>query len=84
MLSFDNDIDSQGDSGGPLTFKQNGQHVLIGVVSRGPGCAEDLGPENDGRYARISRVRDWINGEMSNPQLCGGTANAVRRNAVGK
>ena len=30
-----------GDSGGPLTYKQdNGQHVLIGDVSRGNGCAK--------------------------------------------
>ena len=29
----------QGDSGGPLTYKQdNGQHILIGDVSRGEGC----------------------------------------------
>ena len=32
-------IDLQSDSGGPLTFKQGGQHVLIGDVSRGLGCA---------------------------------------------
>ena len=34
-------FNSKGDSGGPLTFKQNGQHVLIGDVSSGTGegCA---------------------------------------------
>ena len=35
----------QGDSGGPLTYKQKAknwkrQHVLIGVVSWGNGCAK--------------------------------------------
>ena len=69
----------QGDSGGPLTVKQARQHVLIGAVSRGSGCAEDLGPENDGRYARISFARQWIVGEMSNPTFCGGTADASGR-----
>ena len=29
----------QGDSGGPLTFNSAGQHVLIGTVSGGYGCA---------------------------------------------
>ena len=30
----------QGDSGGPLTYNSNGQHILIGDVSFGDGCAE--------------------------------------------
>ena len=29
----------QGDAGGPLTFKSGDQHILIGVVSGGLGCA---------------------------------------------
>ena len=29
----------QGDSGGPLTYKSSGQHILIGEVSFGSGCA---------------------------------------------
>ena len=30
----------QGDSGGPLTYKSSGQHILIGEVSFGNGCAQ--------------------------------------------
>ena len=66
----------QADGGGPLTFKQGGQHVLIGAVSHDPGCGE-----NDGRYARISYLidRQWIDREMSNSTFCGGTADASGR-----
>lgn len=66
----------QSDSGGPLTFKQNGQHVLIGDVSRGLGCAQ---PGVNGLYGRISFLRDWIDGLMTNPTFCGGTSDAARR-----
>jgi len=30
----------QGDSGGPLSYESNGQHILIGDVSYGDGCAK--------------------------------------------
>ena len=30
----------QGDSGGPVTCKSSGQHILIGEVSYGNGCAQ--------------------------------------------
>jgi len=63
----------QSDSGGPLTFKQNGQHVLIGDVSRGEGCAR---PGVNGFYGRISYFRAWIDGEMTSATFCGGTADA--------
>ena len=32
----------QGDSGGPLSYESNGQHILIGDVSYGDGCAKVL------------------------------------------
>ena len=33
---------NQGDSGGPLSYESNGQHILIGDVSYGDGCAQVL------------------------------------------
>ena len=33
----------QSDSGGPLTYKDGDQHVLIGDVSGGVGCARVSG-----------------------------------------
>jgi len=58
----------QSDSGGPLTYKQdNGQHVLIGDVSRGNGCAR---PGEYGLYGRISHLREWIESKMSSPEFC--------------
>ena len=71
----------QGDSRGPLTFKKNRQHGLIGVVSL---SGDVVGPENDGRYARISYIRQWIEGAMSNVTFCGGVADASPRRKFGK
>jgi len=63
----------QGDSGGPLSYESNGQHVLIGDVSYGDGCAK---AGKYGVYGRISFYRTWIEGKMTSPKFCGGTANA--------
>jgi hypothetical protein len=57
----------QGDSGGPLVVKQGGHWLQVGVVSWGHGCAR---PNNYGIYARLSRLKAWIDkrmGEENNP-----------------
>jgi len=51
----------QGDSGGPLIKKGNDSNgaddVLVGIVSWGLGCADEVFP---GVYSRISAQYDWI------------------------
>jgi len=47
----------QGDSGGPLYVKEKEQHVQIGIVSYGTGCAQK---GETGVYARVSKYLDWI------------------------
>ena len=77
-----------------MTFNQNGQHVLIGDVSRGDGCAKVgywspsaplskyfyVQPGVDGKYGRISHARAWIDGEMTGAMFCGGTPDAEATN----
>lgn len=45
-----------GDSGGPLVINQNGQWILVGIVSSGSGDCGDY----PGIYTRISYYREWI------------------------
>ena len=47
----------QGDSGGPLVTKEGNTYTLIGVVSFGEECADDLAP---GVYARVTQQLPWI------------------------
>ena len=53
----------QGDSGGPFTYKLNGQHILIGVISFHYESNADYAIEecgNLGGVNRVSYVREWI------------------------
>ena len=58
----------QRDSGGPLTYVSGEQHVLIGDVSFGDGCAK---AGKYGVYGRISFFRSWIESKMISPSFCG-------------
>jgi secreted trypsin-like serine protease len=47
----------QGDSGGPLFVQDdNGNHILVGIVSWGIGCASGY----PGVYARVTHFHQWI------------------------
>ena len=47
----------QGDSGGPLVQIVNGEHIQVGIVSWGEGCAR---PFKSGVYSRVSGEIAWI------------------------
>jgi trypsin len=49
----------QGDSGGPIVIRNGNNHIQVGVVSWGTGCAQESYP---GVYARVSSAHDWIKG----------------------
>ena len=71
----------QGDSGGPFTYKENDQHVLIGVTSwgQGPGWA-GLTCGESSVFARISHLRLWIEENLKDAKFCpygGGADNEV-------
>jgi len=58
ICAFKQDKDScQGDSGGPLFITlDDGQHVQIGIVSYGYGCATSL----PGVYTNVEKFNGWV------------------------
>merc|ERR1711874_284580 len=56
----------QGDSGGPLWVEENGKAVLVGLVSRGRGCAFQNAP---GIYTRVKRLLPWIFHHTEQPKI---------------
>merc|ERR1712061_587840 len=57
----------------PLSYESNGQHILIGDVSYGDGCAK---AGFYGVYGGKSFYRTWIEEKMTSPKFCSSTANA--------
>ena len=49
----------QGDSGGPLWVEEKGKAVLVGLVSRGRGCAKQNYPGIYTRYIVFCRLRSF-------------------------
>lgn len=55
----------QGDSGGPLVaLSNNKKATLVGIISKGSGCARKGYP---GVYTRISKLTQWISSCQSKP-----------------
>lgn len=52
----------QGDSGGPLICPIDGKATLVGVVSRGAGCAD---PGTAGLYSATTFAQSWITQTMA-------------------
>ena len=57
MCAFKKGTDTcQGDSGGPLAVVEDGKYVVVGVISRGKGCADKF----PGIYSRVTSYLGWI------------------------
>jgi trypsin len=56
-----------GDSGGPLIIKGENASadILVGIVSWGYGCAEDVSVILPGVYSRVSTVHLWIEEQIN-------------------
>ena len=68
----------QGDSGGPLALSIDSAARLVGIVSRGKGCALSGYP---GIYSRVAAARDWACDWVTSPAAI--TVSAASRAAEG-
>ena len=59
-------IDFAGDSGGPLICPIDGKATLMGVVSRGQGCASEGYP---GIYSNVHFALEWISATIEEDSL---------------
>ncbi|KAF5295127.1 hypothetical protein FQA39_LY13278 [Lamprigera yunnana] len=57
----------QGDSGGPMHVLTGSNHVLVGIVSWGEGCAR---PNYPGVYTRVNKFISWIVGNTKDGCFC--------------
>ncbi|CAJ1970492.1 unnamed protein product [Cylindrotheca closterium] len=74
----------QGDSGAPILRKIGNQHIQVGIVSWGDGCARARKP---GVYARVSVAYSWIRNQACNRwgssggSLCSGGTPSQNQNS---
>ena len=61
----------QGDSGGPLICNVEGRATMVGLTSRGVGCAFEGYP---GLYTSILENSDWLNSMLGNSSFRGAAA----------
>jgi hypothetical protein len=81
VVTFTGGTDScQGDSGGPLwKWTRKGRDrraVLVGIVSRGWGCARKDAP---GIYTKVSAYKDWIQNHIRGLESCGDGYDSSRK-----
>ena len=76
----------KGDSGGPMSYESNGQHILIGDVSYGDGCAQ-VRPGTKtkiGQLSYFSRLENMESMEESRSTELGSKGKCPAQNSAGE